>query len=54
MDVRMPDGVIVRKGQPIFKVSPDEKVATESAEERDAKRREMTNEVLAWIPGGSH
>ncbi len=48
------DGVIIRKGQPIYKVTPDEKVATESAEELVAKRRQMTTEFLDWIPGGSH
>ncbi len=47
------DGVIISKGQPIFKVTPDEKVATESEEEIAARRREATTEFLNWIPGGS-
>jgi acetyl/propionyl-CoA carboxylase alpha subunit len=44
------DGVIIRKGQPIFKITPDENIAIESPEEVAARRRERTGEFLRQIP----
>ena len=40
------DGVIIKKGQPIFKITPDEKIVEESAEEIAARRREATAKFL--------
>ncbi len=45
------DGVIIRKGQPIFKITPDEKVVTESVEDIAARKREMTSEFLQQVSG---
>jgi len=39
------DGVIIAKGQPLFKVTPDEKVEILSDEEVAARRREHTSEL---------
>lgn len=43
------DGTIVSKGQPIFKISPDEIVVQESAEEIAARRLKVTNEFLQQL-----
>ncbi len=43
------DGVIISKGQPIFKITPDEKIVVESAEEIAARRRAATDKFLAQI-----
>ena len=43
------DGTIVSKGQPIFKISPDEIVVQESAEEIAARRLKITNEFLQLL-----
>jgi biotin carboxyl carrier protein len=40
------DGVIIKKGQPLFKITPDEKIVTESADEIKAKRQKYTNTFL--------
>jgi len=40
------DGVIIRKGQPIFKITPDEKITVEAPEEIAARRRAVTAEFL--------
>jgi len=40
------DGVIIAKGQPLFKVTPDEKVEILSDEEVAARRREHTSELV--------
>ena len=47
------DGVIVSKGQPLFKVTPDEQPAVESAAEIQARQRRCSDEFLACINGGS-
>ena len=36
------DGVIIKKGQPIFKITPDERIVVESPEEIAARRRDAT------------
>jgi biotin carboxyl carrier protein len=41
------DGEIITKGQQIFRIEPDEKIVEESAEEIDARQREVTLELLA-------
>ena len=43
------DGVIISKGQPLFRVSPDEKIVVESPAERAARRRAATDAVLAQL-----
>jgi biotin carboxyl carrier protein len=40
------DGKIVHKGQPIFKIEPDERIVEESEEERTARRRKVTLGLL--------
>jgi acetyl/propionyl-CoA carboxylase alpha subunit len=40
------DGVIIKKGQPIFKITPDERIVVESPEEVAARRREVTRQFL--------
>jgi hypothetical protein len=40
------DGVIIAKGQPLFKVTPDEKVEILSDEEIALRRREHTSELV--------
>jgi len=40
------DGVIISKGQPVFKITPDEIIVIESAEEVAARRRASTSEFL--------
>jgi biotin carboxyl carrier protein len=44
------DGVVVRKGEPLFKVTPDERtVDDEDHEERDVRRRQAVKELLAQL-----
>jgi acetyl/propionyl-CoA carboxylase alpha subunit len=43
------DGSIIRKGQAIFKISPDERVVLESAEDIAARRREVTDGFLQQL-----
>ena len=40
------DGVIIAKGQPLFKVTPDEKVEVLSDSEMATLRREHTTELV--------
>jgi len=40
------DGVIISKGQPLFKITPDEKIVFESPEDIAARRRSVTAEFL--------
>ncbi len=39
------DGVIISKGQPLFKITPDEVIVEESEEERRARRHEVTERL---------
>ena len=43
------DGVIIRKGQPLFKVTPDEKIEIESPEVRRTRQHQRTRELLGHI-----
>ncbi|MDX1505371.1 MAG: biotin/lipoyl-containing protein [Spongiibacter sp.] len=43
------DGVIIKKGQPLFKVSPDEKIEEISPEEVAAERRAKTAQFLQGL-----
>jgi biotin carboxyl carrier protein len=43
------DGMIVHKGQPIFKITPDERPVIESAEEVQARRRAATGRFLQQL-----
>jgi acetyl/propionyl-CoA carboxylase alpha subunit len=43
------DGVIIKKGQPLFKVAPDEEIVIETDEERLARRAAATAEFLACL-----
>ncbi len=43
------DGSIIKKGQPIFKISPDERVVEESAEDIAARRRQATDGFLQQL-----
>jgi acetyl/propionyl-CoA carboxylase alpha subunit len=43
------DGVIISKGQPLFKISPDEIVVLESAEDIRARRRQATAEFIVKL-----
>jgi acetyl/propionyl-CoA carboxylase alpha subunit len=43
------DGVIVQKGQPIFKVTPDEKFVEVDPQELERQKREATNEYLLAV-----
>ncbi len=40
------DGVIISKGQPLFKITPDEKIVIESPEERASRRHRATQAYL--------
>ncbi len=42
-------GVVVRKGQPLFKVEPDETLVVEDPKERAARIRARTDEYLASV-----
>jgi pyruvate/2-oxoglutarate dehydrogenase complex dihydrolipoamide acyltransferase (E2) component len=43
------DGVIVQKGQPIFKVTPDEKFVEIDPKQAEKERRAATSEYLSAI-----
>jgi len=43
------DGTIIKKGQPLFKITPDEKVIVESPEEINARRKNETDSFLNSI-----
>ncbi len=43
------DGVVVRKGQPIFRVKPDEEIAIETQQELENKRKQFTKEIIDMI-----
>ena len=43
------DGMIIHKGQPIFKITPDERPVVESPEEVAARRREFTGLFLQQV-----
>lgn len=43
------DGVIISKGQPLFKITPDEKIEVESPEEIAARRRASTSVFLEQL-----
>ncbi len=46
----MGTGVVVRKGQPLFKVTPDERVVDEDPEEKLRRIRINTDAYLAYLP----
>lgn len=43
------DGAIIKKGQPLFKITPDEKVVEESPAEIKARRQRQTQKFLATL-----
>jgi len=43
------DGVIITKGQPLFKITPDEKVEIETPEDAKKRRRSHTDEFIKRI-----
>jgi pyruvate/2-oxoglutarate dehydrogenase complex dihydrolipoamide acyltransferase (E2) component len=43
------DGVIISKGQPLFRITPDEVIVEESEEDRKARRREATEGYIRWL-----
>jgi acetyl/propionyl-CoA carboxylase alpha subunit len=43
------DGIIISKGQPLFKITPDEVIVEESPEERRGRRRTATDAFLATV-----
>ncbi|MDY0006087.1 MAG: biotin carboxylase N-terminal domain-containing protein [Spongiibacteraceae bacterium] len=43
------DGVIIKKGQPLFKITPDETIVVESPEDIKARRRKATDAFLATL-----
>lgn len=43
------DGTIVQKGQPLFKVSPDEKFVEIDSEQIERERRELTSKYLKAV-----
>jgi acetyl/propionyl-CoA carboxylase alpha subunit len=45
------DGVIIKKGQPIFRITPDERIVLESPEEIAARRKAVTRQFLQKIQG---
>jgi pyruvate/2-oxoglutarate dehydrogenase complex dihydrolipoamide acyltransferase (E2) component len=42
------DALIIKKGQPIFKVTPDEEIVIESLEEKSAAVRSQTDDFLSY------
>lgn len=42
------DGTVVTKGQPLFRVTPDERVVQEDPKEVAARRRAFTERVMGW------
>ncbi|BFM16354.1 biotin carboxylase N-terminal domain-containing protein [Maricurvus nonylphenolicus] len=47
------DGTIIKKGQPLFKITPDEKIVEESAEEIAARRQASTDKFLSALPAAA-
>lgn len=43
------EGVIIAKGQPIFRITPDEQIVAESPQTAAARRREATARYLAYL-----
>lgn len=43
------DGVIIAKGQPLFKITPDEKIVIEAPEEIQARRAKQTEAFLSHV-----
>jgi len=43
------DGVIIKKGQPLFKITPDEHIVVEPADVIAARRQQKTDEFLSQI-----
>lgn len=43
------DGIIIKKGQPLFKINPDEKIVVRSAEDIAEERRQTTVKFLATL-----
>ncbi|MCY4045545.1 MAG: HlyD family efflux transporter periplasmic adaptor subunit [Cellvibrionales bacterium] len=43
------DGEIIKKGQPLFKIEPDEVIEIETPEQEAARKKAYTNEFLATI-----
>ncbi len=43
------DGVIISKGQPLFRITPDERIVTESADDIATRRRRVTDAFLDRI-----
>ena len=43
------DGTIIKKGQPLFKITPDEKVVVESPDEIKARRQKETDAFLKGL-----
>ncbi len=43
------DGEIIKKGQPLFKIEPDEVIEIETPEQVSARKKSYTNEFLATI-----
>ena len=43
------DGVIIKKGQPLFKITPDEKIVIETPEEIAARKRAKTTAFLSKL-----
>jgi biotin carboxyl carrier protein len=41
------DGLIIKKGQPLFKVTPDEEIVVESEQDKAARRKAATGEFLS-------
>ena len=44
-----PDGTIVQKGQPLFKITPDEKFVPVDPKAVDRERRARTSELLGAV-----
>ena len=47
--IQGPDGTIVQKGQPLFKITPDEKHVEVDPRELEKQRRSSTGEALKAI-----
>jgi pyruvate/2-oxoglutarate dehydrogenase complex dihydrolipoamide acyltransferase (E2) component len=43
------DGVIISKGQPLFRIAPDERIEVESPEAAAQRRRQFTQDFLSRI-----
>ena len=43
------DGIIISKGQPLYKITPDEVIVEESPEDRRARRRIATDAFLETV-----